>query len=275
VGGAHAVEDADDVHHRPDVGAVDPAPQRGRPAQLRDQVRGRAAGQGLDGRGAVAVVEHQGVLLLQQTGRLQVAGLGEAGLVDLDPQAAGEARRGRLQGVGVGAVGFAHAVQERLQPRPVQVQLSEVLRGPHEHPRARPHGPRQRPCVAAGVGGEEQDHLLRARRHDQVEAAASLGRPALVGGEPPLGRRVGGPAQERGHQQVMRPGPGRRLGLDMDPVAGGEVRRLGDRQGRGPAGDGDLERRTGEIELRLVGPGGAGGGPEAKAQEEAAAGFHG
>ena len=125
--GTERIEDAGDVDHRADIGTVVAVAGLRRGAGRKQQVGVVAAGQRLDDRGAVAVVEDQRLLPRHQARRLHLRQAVEALLVDLDGEAARQQRRRLLQPRRVALVEQVHGGEIAVQARAVQRRLVEIL----------------------------------------------------------------------------------------------------------------------------------------------------
>ena len=252
--GTERVEYSGNVEYRCNVGAVVAVAQLRRVACLHGQIAAGAGCQRLDDRGAVSVVQYQRLATLRQARRLQLGNPVEAFLVDFDRKTAGQKRR-RLRELGrIGVIELADRREIELQARTVECGLIEVLGGAHECARASPHGAHQRLIVAARLGGEKHEHLLRPLRYgDRQSVVAALAGPRLAGKEPTLGWGIGGAAQECSHHQIVGRLRGRQIGLDPNAVAHIEIRDLGGRQSLCTAGDLDHEGGSGQVERCGVG----------------------
>ena len=179
----------------------------------------------------MAVVQDERLLTGHQARRLQRRNPIQTFLVDLDGETAGEQRRRLRQPCRIGVVQRADDREVAVEARMIESGLIQVLRGANEGARPSAHGVHQGPVVAARLRREEHHHLLRIGRHRHRQPiGAAFGCPGLAVVEPAFRRRIGGSAQERGHQKVMR------------GLRGGKVRR-GSRSDR-PRRDSAPRRRA-------------------------------
>ena len=201
---AERAEDARDVASDADIGAVIAVARFSRGAQLQRQVGGRTR-QRFGHRAAMHVGQHQRIAIVEQAGGLHLDHLGQAILVQLHRQAAGEHGRERAQIFGMGIFLRLDRPHEAVEPRPVERCLVEVLRRPHELARLAAHRIAQRAFRAARVGDEEQHHLPRALGHGQRQfPVLGLLFPGFGEVNPVLGWRIGRAAQKGGHQDEAR-----------------------------------------------------------------------
>ncbi len=119
----------------------------------------------------------------------------------------------------------------------LEAGFEEVLRGADEDAGAAADGGAEGGEVAAGLGGEEEDGLLGLVGDGDGDAFfADFFVPGLDPGEPVVGRRVGGAAEEGGDEEVVDGLGGREIGMEPELVAGLEVGDLGDGEGLGRRG---------------------------------------
>ena len=99
----------------------------------------------------------------------------------------------------------------------LEAGLGEVLRGADEDAGAAADGGAEGGEVAAGFGGEEEDDLLGLVGDGDGDALfADLFVPGLDLGEPVVGGRVGGAAEEGGDEEVVDGLGGREVGMQPD-----------------------------------------------------------
>ncbi len=249
--GTEGVEDARNIEHRCDVGAVIAVAQLRGIARLHCQITARAGGQRLDDRCAVPVIQNERLLALGQAGRLQCGKPVETLLIDLDRQAPGQQRGGLGQ---LGRIGVVEATDRReipFQAGTIQRRLVEVLRRSYEGTGTTPHRTHQRSKITARFRGQEYQDLLGALGHDYRQSVMSaFARPRLAGKEPTLRRGIGRAAQKCNHHQIVRGLRSRKISLDPNPVAGREIGNFRRRPRLCAPGNFDVKGRTGEVERR-------------------------
>ena len=237
LGGVEAAHDADEVDDGADVGAVEAATADAGVAGLVDEVGAGSVAEGFSDGLAVAVVEEGLVAGLGEAVGLGVDGLLEAVAVGLEVEGAGE--EVGVLGEGLGVVGWdaAHVGEVGFDAGLFEAGFGEVLRGADEDAGAAADGGAESGEVAAGFGGEEEDDLLGLGGDGDGDALfADFFVPGLDLGEPVVGGRVGGAAEEGGYEEVVDGLGGREVGVQPDLVAGLEVGNLGDGQGAGRRG---------------------------------------
>ena len=255
LGGVEAAGEADEVDDGADVGAVEATAGGLGVAGGVDEVAGGSVAEAVGDALAVAVVEQHLVAALGEAVVLLVDGLLEAVVVGLEGEGAGE--QGGVVGEGLGVTGgdLAHVVDVALDAGLLEAGLVEILGGADEGAGAAFDGGAEGAEVAAGLGGEEEQDLLGLGGDgDEGALLADLGVPGLDAGEPAVGGRIGGAAEEGDDHEVVHRLGGGEVGMDPELVAGLQVGDLGDGQGEVAAGDADLELGTGEIEAGAVGP---------------------
>ncbi len=202
----------------------------------------------------MAVVEEGLVAGLGEAVGLGVEGLLEAVAVGFEVEGAGE--EVGVLGESFGVVGW-NAVdvgEVDLDAGLLEAGFDEVLRGADEDAGAAADGGAEGGEVAAGFRGEEEDDLLGLGGNGDGDALfANVFVPGLDLGEPVVGGRVGGAAEEGGYEEVVDGLGGRQVGVQPELVSGQEVGDLGDGQGLAGAGDVDVNLWAGEVEARRVG----------------------
>ncbi len=189
--------------------------------------------------------------MFEQAGRLQFEYLVEAVRVELHRQAARQHRRNASQIFGVAVLLRADRAHEAVEPRAIERRLVQILGGPDELSRLTPHRIADRSGRTAAFGYEEEHQLSGTLGHGQVELAILLLLlPRLGRGNPVLGRGIGRPLKEGGHEQESGPLVGREVGRHPDPVTLLQAGYLRDRQGYCAARDADPQRRPRQIEGR-------------------------
>ncbi len=252
--GAKRIKDAADVENGGDVRAVVAVAELWRIARLHDQIAGGPGGQCLNDRGAVAVVQDEGLTPLQQTGRLQFGHALHALVVELDRQAPREQRGRLLQPFRIRRVERPDGGQVALQARQVQRRLIEVLGGPDERAGSASYGVDQSLEVTGCLGGEKDQDLLRSFGHrDEHSVARARVGPGATGVKPARRRRVRGAAQKRQHQEVVLRLVVGQVGFDPEPIPLGEARDLGRGQRGAASRHAHVNRRPRQIERCRVG----------------------
>ena len=253
-GGVEGAGDADEVDDGADVGAVVSSAGEPGVAGLVDEVGVgsvvECVGDGL----AVAVVEEGLVSGLGEAGGLRVDGALEAVAVGLEIEGAGE--EVGVVGESFGVVGWdaADGGEIGLDAGLLEAGFDEVLRGANEDAGAAADGGAEGAEVAACLGREEEDDLLGLGGDGDGDALfADLLVPGLDLGEPVIGGRVGGAAQEGADEEVVNGLGGGEVGVEPDLVAGLKIGNLGDGQCFACAGDVDIDLGAGEIEACGVG----------------------
>ena len=243
-------EQAYDVADHADIGAVIAIARLGRRTELQGDV-GRRPGQGLRDRAGLRIGEHGGVARLRQAGGARIGLAQQTVGIELHRKAARELRRdvGQLRWIAMGDVG-----DERLQPRPVEHRLIQLLRCAHERTGSPPDRRRHGIQRAAGIGDQQHDRLLRARGNGRVDRRL-LRLPWFGVEQPVLGRRIGRAAQEGEHQPVARTLRTRQIDRDANAVTHRQIGHL--RQGERDAAvrDAYRQRRARQIEPRRLRPG--------------------
>ena len=203
---------------------------------------------------AVAVVEEGLGAGLGEAVGLDVDGFLEAVAVGLEVEGAGEEVGVLGEGLGVVGRDAADVGEIGFDAGLLEAGFGEVLRGADEDAGAAADGGAEGGEVAAGFGREEEDDLLGFVGDGDGDALfADFFVPGLDLGEPVVGGRVGGAAEEGGDEEVVDGLGGREVGVQPELVAGQEVGDLGDGEGSAVAGDVDVDFGAGEIEARGVG----------------------
>ena len=115
------------------------------------------------------------------------------------------------------------------------------------------HGIHERAVITARLRCKDQQHLLRALGHLDLQPRLAARRfPRVAAKEPSLGRRIRRSAQEGGHHQVMRRFSIRHPGDDLQSIAGGQDRDFSDGQCARAALHLNTDRRTHQIKGGLL-----------------------
>ncbi len=253
LGGVEAAHDADEIDDGADVSAVEAAAADAGVGGLVDEVGAGSVAESFGDGLAVAVVEEGLAAGLGEAVGLGVDGLLEAVAVGLEVEGAGEEVGVFGEGLGVVGRDAAHVGEIGFDAGLFEAGFGEVLRGADEDAGAAADGGAEGAEVAAGFGGEEEDDLLGFGGHGDGDAFfADFFVPGLDLGEPVVGGRVGGAAEEGGDEEVVDGLGGGEVGMQPDLVAGLEVGNLGDGQGTVVAGDVDVDLGAGEVETRGV-----------------------
>ena len=199
---AHGAQEARDVEHGANIGAIGAPAHLRRGAQLGHQVGRCPRAEGSDDGIALAVVQHQGVLILHQTGGLKIRALLEAAGVELDAEGAGEIGGNRLKPGGVVPLGPPHCLQVGIETSAIEPKLVQILGGAHEGAGLPTHRVAQGVEIRRRMGRQEDKGLLGPLGDAHLQFALAAMLPGLQGEEPALRRRVGGAAQKRDHQDI-------------------------------------------------------------------------
>ena len=254
LGGVEAAHEADEVDDRADVGAIEAGAAEGGVTGLVDEVGAGSVAEGFSDGLAVAVVQQGLVAGLGEAGGLGIDGLLEAVGVGLEVESAGE--KVGVLGEGFGVVGrdTADVGEIGFNAGLFEAGFGEVLRGADEDAGAAADGGAEGAEVAAGFWCEKEDDLLGLVRNRDGDALfADFFIPGLDLGEPVVGGRVGGAAEEGGDEEVVDRLGGREVGVKPDLVAGLKVGNLGDGQSAAGSGDVHVNFGAGEVETRGIG----------------------
>jgi hypothetical protein len=193
---------------------------------------------------------------LGEAGRLLGAGLVEALLIDLHAETAGKHLGALVKLLGFAFGSEADGREIFFEARAVETGLVEVLHGANEGTGLPADGCAERAESSAGFRSEEDQSLRGFVWNGHPKAfLAHLLIPGLDLGEPVLGRRVCGAAEEGDDHDVTGGLRFGEIGLDPEAVRGLEVRDFGDGEDGFAAADADVHGRAGEIEGGPVGEG--------------------
>jgi hypothetical protein len=189
---------------------------------------------------------------LGEAGKLRVDRLLEAFRVGFESEGAGEQIGVLLQICGVRGRDATYGSEILFDAGLLEAGFDEVLLGADENAGMAFYGGAEGGKVAAGFGSHENDDLLGLGGDSDERALLP---DMLVGGvdagEPVVGRRVGGAAQEADDHEVFDRLGGGQVGMDPEPVTGLQVGDLGDVERFAGAGDADVDPGAGEIEARI------------------------
>ncbi len=259
-----------------DVGRVEAAAAEAGVGGLVDEIGAGAVAERFGDGLAVAVVEESLVAGLGEAVGLSVDGLLEAVAVGLEVEGAGEEVGVFGEGFGVVGGDAADVGEVGFDAGLLEAGFEEVLRGADEDAGAAADGGAEGGEVAAGLGGEEEDDLLGFGGDGDGNAfVADFLVPGLDLGEPVIGGRVGGAAEEGGDEEIADGLGGGEIGVEPELVAGLEVGDLGDGQSAAVAGDVDVDLGAGKVEARGVGVKGGSEKQDSQSSDEAlsAAGY--
>ena len=202
----------------------------------------------------MAVVEQALVAGLGEASGLGIDGLFEAVAVGFEVEGASEEFGVLGQGLGVVRWDAADVGEVGFDAGLLEAGFVEVLRGANEDAGTAADSGAEGAEVAACLGREEEDGLLGLFGYGDGDALVTdFFVPGLDLGEPVVGGRVGGAAEEGGNEKVVDGLGGGQIGVQPDLVAGLEVGDLGDGQGAAAAGDVDVNFGASEVETRGVG----------------------
>ena len=216
----------------------------------------------------MAVVENQLIGVLGQAGGLLLGRAVETFFLELDAQGIGQQNGAIVQRLGIQIRVFQHLAQILSGAGAVQAGLIQILRGAHENSGLAANCGAQRAEVAAGYRGQKKQRLLRVLGHvHQDSFGAHIAIPGFHAGEPFVGGRVGGAAEECDHEQVVNRLIVGQDGMNPQAVSGVQVGHFRDRQGFSGAVHGHFDLGPGQVEGSVVRPRAARRSEECEAQE--------